>query len=46
MADEGFEDTAVTGRWTGFYRLPITRIDSFPLVSEILQSGSRISGEM
>jgi hypothetical protein len=46
MAEDDFQDSAVTGRWTGFYRLPITRTDSFPLVAEIRQSGGRISGEM
>ena len=46
MTDEVFESTNLAGRWTGFYRLPITRIDCFPLVADIRQAGSRISGEM
>ena len=46
MTDEAFGSTDLTGRWAGFYRNPITRIDNFPLVADIRQEGTRISGEM
>ena len=46
MTEPQFEHTSVSGRWAGFYRLPISRADSFPLVAEFHQSGSQLSGEM
>ncbi len=46
MADVDFEHESVSGRWAGFYRIPISRVDSFPLVAEFHQSGSELSGEM
>jgi hypothetical protein len=46
MPDDEFGPPILEGRWTGFYRNPATRIDNFPLVAEIRQSGSEISGEM
>jgi len=46
MADEMFEHVDVTGRWTGFYRYISEGMPPFPIVAEIIQTGSRLSGEM
>jgi hypothetical protein len=46
MADDEFELVDVTGRWTGFYRYIFEGMPPFPIVAEIIQTGSQLSGEM
>lgn len=46
MADDSFVSAALTGRWTGFYRQNWEEMPPFPIVAEIVQDGTRLSGEM
>jgi hypothetical protein len=46
MEDSVFGSADLTGRWTGFYRFRSEGLGHFPIVAEILQEGTRISGEM
>jgi hypothetical protein len=46
MTDDGLEPVDVTGRWIGYYRYPSEEMGTFPIVAEIHQEGTRISGEM
>jgi hypothetical protein len=46
MAEDGLEPVDVTGRWMGFYRYRAEALGNFPIVAELVQRGSRVSGEM
>ena len=46
MADDKLESIDVTGRWTGFYRYISDGMPPYPIAAEIIQTGSRLRGEM
>jgi hypothetical protein len=46
MAAYGIENETLTGRWVGFYRHRSEELGTYPIIAELVQSGSSISGEM
>jgi hypothetical protein len=46
MADGGLEPVDVTGRWVGFYRHRWEQLGTYPIIADLSQTGSRITGEM
>jgi hypothetical protein len=46
MLNDGFDAIDVTGRWIGFYRYRWDALGTYPIVAELFQSGSTVSGEM
>ena len=46
MSDYGLELVDLTGRWVGFYRQRWEQLGTFPIVADLMQTGSGIKGEM
>jgi hypothetical protein len=46
MSNYGLELIELTGRWVGFYKHRWEQLGTFPIIAELSQTGSRITGEM
>ena len=46
MSDYGLELVDLTGRWVGFYRHRWEQLGTYPIVADLCQTGTNITGEM
>ena len=46
MREYGLELVDLTGRWVGFYRHRWEELGTYPIIADLSQNGTRITGEM
>ena len=46
MREYGLELVDLTGRWVGFYRHRWEELGTYPIVADLNQNGTKITGEM